>query len=102
MQSRLSARVRELKPSATLAVNAKAKSLKAQGYDIVNLSAGEPDFDTPDHIKRAAIKAIEEGFTRYTVVSGIPELREAICERLKEDYGLSYAPEEVVVSCGAK
>ncbi len=94
--------MRELKPSATLAVNAKAKSLKAQGYDIVNLSAGEPDFDTPDHIKRAAIKAIEEGFTRYTVVSGIPELREAICERLKEDYGLSYAPEEVVVSCGAK
>ncbi len=94
--------MRELKPSATLAVNAKAKSLKAQGYDIINLSAGEPDFDTPDHIKRAAIKAIEEGFTRYTVVSGIPELREAICHRLKEDYGLSYLPEEVVVSCGAK
>ncbi len=94
--------MRELKPSATLAVNAKAKSLKAQGYDIINLSAGEPDFDTPDHIKRAAIKAIEEGFTRYTVVSGIPELREAICHRLKVDYGLSYLPEEVVVSCGAK
>jgi len=83
-------------------VNAKAKTLKAQGYDIINLSAGEPDFDTPSHIKAAAIKAIEEGFTRYTVVSGIPELREAVCHRLKEDYGLSYSPDEVVVSCGAK
>ncbi len=83
-------------------MNAKAKTLKAQGYDIINLSAGEPDFDTPSHIKAAAIKAIEEGFTRYTVVSGIPELREAVCHRLKEDYGLSYSPDEVVVSCGAK
>jgi len=85
-----------------LAINAKAKELKAQGLDIVNLSAGEPDFDTPEHIKAAAIKAIQEGFTRYTPVAGIPELKEAVCARLKEDYGFSYAPDEVVVSCGAK
>ncbi|OAG27377.1 pyridoxal phosphate-dependent aminotransferase [Thermodesulfatator autotrophicus] len=102
MKEKLATRVKQLKPSATLAVNAKAKSLKAKGIDIINLSAGEPDFDTPDHIKTAAIKAIEEGFTRYTPVPGIPELREAIVSRLAEDYGLTYKPEEVVVSCGAK
>ncbi len=100
--SKLASRVRDLKPSATLAINAKAKSLKAQGIDLVNLSAGEPDFDTPSHIKEAAVKALEEGFTRYTPVPGIPELREAICLRVKKDYGLEYKPEEVVVTCGAK
>ncbi len=102
MTKRLASRVRELKPSATLAINAKAKALRAKGIDIVNLSAGEPDFDTPAHIKAAAIKALEEGFTRYTPVPGIPELREAICARIKEDYHLDYSPEEVVVTCGAK
>ncbi len=102
MTKRLASRVRELKPSATLAINAKAKALRAKGIDIVNLSAGEPDFDTPAHIKAAAIKALEEGFTRYTPVPGIPELREAICARIKEDYHLDYCPEEVVVTCGAK
>jgi aspartate aminotransferase len=102
MKKVLASRVRALKPSATLAVNAKAKALRAKGVDIVNLSAGEPDFDTPDHIKKAAIKAIEEGFTRYTVVTGMPELREAICAKIKDDYGLEYTPEEVVVTCGAK
>ncbi len=102
MTKRLASRVRELKPSATLAINAKAKALRAKGIDIVNLSAGEPDFDTPAHIKAAAIKALEEGFTRYTPVPGIPELREAICARVKKDYHLDYAPEEVVVTCGAK
>ncbi len=102
MTKRLASRVRELKPSATLAINAKAKALRAKGIDIVNLSAGEPDFDTPAHIKAAAIKALEEGFTRYTPVPGIPELREAICVRVKKDYHLDYAPEEVVVTCGAK
>ncbi len=102
MTKRLASRVRELKPSATLAINAKAKALRDKGIDIVNLSAGEPDFDTPAHIKAAAIKALEEGFTRYTPVPGIPELREAICARVKKDYHLDYAPEEVVVTCGAK
>ncbi len=100
--SKLASRVKDLKPSATLAINAKAKALKAQGIDLVNLSAGEPDFDTPEHIKEAAVKALEQGFTRYTPVPGIPELREAICARVKTDYGLEYKPEEVVVTCGAK
>ncbi|WP_022852732.1 pyridoxal phosphate-dependent aminotransferase [Thermodesulfatator atlanticus] len=102
MKEKLATRVKQLKPSATLAVNAKAKALKAKGIDIINLSAGEPDFDTPEHIKAAAIKAIEEGFTRYTPVAGIPELREAVVARLEKDYGLKYEPEQVVVSCGAK
>ncbi len=102
MKDYLSQRVKQLRPSATLAINAKAKELKAKGVDIINLSAGEPDFDTPQHIKAAAIKAIEEGFTRYTPVAGIAELKEAVCKRLKEDYGFSYLPDEVVVSCGAK
>ncbi len=102
MTKRLASRVKELKPSATLAINAKAKALKAKGIDIVNLSAGEPDFDTPEHIKEAAVEAIKDGFTRYTPVPGIPELREAICARIKQDYRLDYTPEEVVVTCGAK
>ncbi len=102
MKRKMADRVQQLKPSATLAINAKAKSLRAQGVDVVNLSAGEPDFDTPEHIKAAAIEAIKEGFTRYTPVAGIPELREAICAQIKRDYGLTYAPEETVVSCGAK
>ena len=102
MKEKLATRVRQLKPSATLAINAKAKALKAQGIDIINLSAGEPDFDTPTHIKEAAIKAIRNGFTRYTPVAGIPELREAVANQIQKDYGLTYTPEEVVVSCGAK
>ncbi len=102
MKEKLATRVRQLKPSATLAINAKAKALKAQGIDIINLSAGEPDFDTPTHIKEAAIKAIRDGFTRYTPVAGIPELREAVANQIQKDYGLTYTPEEVVVSCGAK
>ncbi len=102
MKKELAKRVKQLKPSATLAINAKAKSLKAQGIDIINLSAGEPDFDTPEHIKEAAIKAIKEGFTRYTPVAGIPELREAVAAQIEKDYGLTYSPEEVVISCGAK
>ncbi len=100
--SKLAHRVKDLKPSATLAINAKAKALRSKGVDIVNLSAGEPDFDTPGHIKEAAIKAIEQGFTRYTPVPGIPELREAVCTKIKEDYGLEYSIDEVVITCGAK
>ena len=98
----LAERVLNLKPSPTLAVDAKAKALKAQGEDIVNLSAGEPDFDTPDNIKEAAIKAIKDGFTKYTAVSGIVELREAISNKLKRDYKIEYALDEIVVSTGGK
>ncbi len=98
----LAQRVISLKPSPTLAVDAKAKALKAQGADIINLSAGEPDFDTPDHIKEAAIKAIKDGFTKYTPVAGIVELRQAIIDKLKRDYNTEYALDEVVVSTGGK
>jgi aspartate aminotransferase len=100
--SPLAERVRNLKPSPTLAVNTKAKTLKAQGVNIVNLSAGEPDFDTPEHIKEAAIKAIHDGFTKYTPVSGIPELKEAIAAKIRHDYKLAYRPEQIMVSTGGK
>lgn len=99
---KLSERVKALKPSATLAVDAKAKALKEQGINVINLSAGEPDFDTPEHIKEACIKALKEGFTKYTPSQGILSLRRAICEKIKEDYGLDYTPEEVIVTTGAK
>jgi len=99
---KLSERVRKLKPSATLAVNAKAKELKAKGVDIVNLSAGEPDFDTPSYIKEACKLALDEGYTKYVPTPGIPSLREAICFRLKEDYGFDFSVEEVLVTTGAK
>jgi aspartate aminotransferase len=98
----LARRIRQIPPSATLALNAKANQLKAQGVDVVNFGVGEPDFDTPENIKQAAIKAIQEGFTRYTPVGGIPELKEAIIKRFQEDIGLSYKPVEVMVSCGGK
>ena len=95
-------RIRQIPPSATLALNAKANQLKAQGVDIVNFGVGEPDFDTPENIRQAAIRAIREGFTRYTPVAGIPELKEAIIQRFAADSGLSYQPEEILVSCGGK
>jgi len=98
----LARRIRQIPPSATLALNAKANQLKAQGLDIVNFGVGEPDFDTPANIREAAIQAIREGFTRYTPVGGILELKEAICQKFHEDYGLSYRPSEVLVSCGGK
>lgn len=98
----LARRIRQIPPSATLALNAKANQLKAQGVDVVNFGVGEPDFDTPEHIKRAAIKAIQEGFTRYTPVGGIPELKEAIIKRFQQDTGLTYKPAEIMVSCGGK
>ena len=98
----LAERVRNLKPSPTLAIDTKAKTLKAQGVDIVNLSAGEPDFDTPEHIKEAAIKAIKDGFTKYTPVGGIPELKEAIAAKFEQDYKLIYRPEQIMVSTGGK
>ncbi|HCJ11003.1 MAG TPA: aspartate aminotransferase, partial [Clostridiales bacterium] len=99
---RLSSRARGIVPSATLAVNARAKALAAQGREIINLSVGEPDFPTPEAASAAGIAAVEEGFTKYTPVPGIPALREAVCEKLRRDNGLDYSPEQIVVSTGAK
>ncbi|BCO08044.1 aminotransferase [Desulfolithobacter dissulfuricans] len=98
----LADRVLQIPPSPTLAVNAKAKALKAAGADILNFSVGEPDFDTPAHVCEAGKKAIDEGHTRYTAVPGIPELREAICHRFREDHGWDYTIDEIQVSCGGK
>jgi aspartate aminotransferase len=99
---KLARRLNGITPSPTLALNARAKALAAAGEDVVGFAAGEPDFDTPEHIKRAAVQALEEGFTKYTATAGTPELRAAICEKLKADNGLSYAPDQVVVGHGAK
>lgn len=99
---RLSDRVQRIKPSPTLAITAKAKALKAAGKDIIELGAGEPDFDTPEHIKEAAIKAIRDGFTKYTAVDGTPGLKQAIITKFERDNGLHYTPEQVLVSCGGK
>jgi aspartate aminotransferase len=98
----LARRIRQIPPSATLALNAKANQLKAQGVDVVNFGVGEPDFETPDNIREAAIRAIQEGFTRYTPVGGIIELKEAIIKTFHDSYGLSYTPAEIMVSCGGK
>ncbi len=98
----LAERVQQIKPSPTLAVNAKAKAMKAAGADILNFSVGEPDFDTPVHVRNAGKSAIDEGFTRYTAVPGIPELREAIAGRFAEDRGWHYTPEQIQVACGGK
>ena len=95
-------RLSAIKPSPTLAVTAKAQTLKAEGKDIVSLGAGEPDFDTPAHIKSAAITAIEAGQTRYTAVDGTVELKQAIINKLERDNSLTYKMDEVLVSCGAK
>ncbi|MGB8146272.1 MAG: pyridoxal phosphate-dependent aminotransferase [Chromatiaceae bacterium] len=102
MSSKLSARVQSVKPSATLAITARAKALRAAGKDVVGLGAGEPDFDTPDHIKEAAIKAIHDGFTKYTPVEGTLELRRAIVDKFKRENGFDYQVEEILVSCGGK
>ncbi|MBW1916494.1 MAG: pyridoxal phosphate-dependent aminotransferase [Deltaproteobacteria bacterium] len=98
----LAKRIGQIKPSPTLAIDTKCKALAAQGVDIVNFGIGEPDFDTPDNICRAAIQAIQEGFTRYTAVGGIPALKEAIIHKFKKDNNLDYRAEEIVVSCGGK
>jgi len=99
---KLSTRVQAIKPSPTLAVTALAASLKAQGKDIIGLGAGEPDFDTPQHIKDAAIAAINKGLTKYTAVDGTPSLKAAIIAKFKRDNGLDYGPKQVIVSCGGK
>jgi aspartate aminotransferase len=98
----LADRLKTLAPSPTLAMQAKAKAMRAQGIDVISFGAGEPDFDTPRRIKDAAIRAIEQGQTKYTEVGGVPELRAAVCQKFKRDNGLDYAPDEVTVSCGAK
>jgi aspartate aminotransferase len=98
----LAQRTTRIKPSPTLAVTAKAGELKAQGKDVLSLGAGEPDFDTPQHIKDAAIAAINRGFTKYTPVGGTPSLKKAIIDKMKRDNGLDYKPNQVVVSVGGK
>jgi aspartate aminotransferase len=98
----LSTRVQAIKPSPTLAVTARAAKLKAEGKDIIGLGAGEPDFDTPQHIKDAAIEAINKGFTKYTAVGGTPSLKSAIIAKFKRDNGLDYTAKQILVSCGGK
>ena len=102
MNTHLSDRVNNMTLSATLAMAAKARELKAQGKDIISLSLGEPDFAVPDFVKKAAIEAIEQGYNKYSPVDGYLELKEAICEKFKKDNGLTYTPSQVIVSTGAK
>lgn len=102
MSITLSARSERIEPSPTLVISAKAAALKRQGIDVVSLGAGEPDFDTPEFIKEAAIQAMKQGFTKYTAVDGIPELKQAIVDKFKKDNGLDYKPSQVLVSCGGK
>jgi aspartate aminotransferase len=98
----LSKRAKGLKPSPTLAINAKAKAMQAQGIRVISFGAGEPDFDTPENIKSAAVKAIEGGFTKYTPVGGIDELKDAIIQKFQRDNGLTYKRAQILVSCGGK
>src|SRR6266478_6631941 len=102
MNYKISHRAASLSPSLTLAVDSKAKQMKAEGIDVVGFGAGEPDFDTPQHIKDACAKALADGFTKYTPSSGIPELRQAIADKFKRENGLSYKPSQIIVSCGGK
>jgi len=99
---KLSKLAQKLKPSATVTITAKAKALKAQGIDVIGFGAGEPDFDTPNNIKKSAISAINSGFTKYTAPGGIDKIKEAIIERIKKDYDIEYEKPEIIVSCGAK
>lgn len=98
----LSDRARKIKPSPTLAIDSKAKSMKASGIDVISFGVGEPDFDTPENIKEAAVKAMKDGFTKYTAVGGIDPLKDAIAAKLVKDNGIEYKRDEIVVSCGAK
>ncbi|MEP6777525.1 MAG: pyridoxal phosphate-dependent aminotransferase [Chthoniobacterales bacterium] len=98
----ISSRAAHLTPSLTLSIDSKAKAMKSEGIDVCGFGAGEPDFDTPDHIKQAAIQALEAGFTKYTPSAGLPELRQAISEKFQADNGLTYKPSQIVVSSGAK
>ena len=98
----LSDRINLLAESETLAMTRRSRELRAQGFDVINLSIGEPDFNTPDHVKEAAKEAIDQNYSHYTPVPGYPELRQAIANKLKRDNGLDYATEQIVVSTGAK
>ena len=98
----LSSRVQQIKPSATIAISTRANELKAQGKDVIGLGAGEPDFDTPETIKQAAIQAINEGATRYTAVDGTPSLKQAIIDKFLRDNQLHYEAPQILVSSGAK
>jgi aspartate aminotransferase len=100
--SRIAARVQRIKPSPSSAAQDRANELRRAGRDIVNLVVGEPDFDTPAHIRRAACEAIERGDTRYTMSAGTPALRQAICDKLRRENGLDYPPSDIIVTCGAK
>jgi aspartate aminotransferase len=99
---KLSERAKAIRPSLTFAVEAKAREMRAKGIDVIGFGAGEPDFDTPEHIRKAGIDAINSGFTRYTPTAGIPELKEAIVAKFQRENGLDYKPSQVIVSCGAK
>ena len=98
----LAQRVAQIAPSPTLAINAKAKQLKAQGVDVLNFSVGEPDFPSPPHVCAAGKQAIDQGHTRYTPSNGIPELRQAVCDRYRQRHGWDYDPEQIEISCGGK
>jgi len=102
MNYKISRRSASLSPSLTLAIDSKAKQMKAEGLDVIGFGAGEPDFDTPQHIKDAAIKALNDGFTKYTPASGILELRQAIADKFQRENGLKYKPSQIIVSCGGK
>src|SRR5262245_26965330 len=102
MNYKVSCRASLLSPSLTLAIDSKAKQMKADGQDVVGFGSGEPDFDTPQHIKDAAAKALAAGFTKYTPAAGIPELRQAIADKHRRENGLSYKPSQIIVSCGGK
>ena len=102
MSIQLSKRVQSIKPSPTLAVTARANAMRAAGKDIVGLGAGEPDFDTPEHIKQAAIKSLNDGFTKYTAVDGTPGLKKAIVTKFKQENGFDYTPKQILVSSGGK
>src|SRR4030042_4641852 len=99
---KLSQRAQMIKPSPSLTITAKAKAMSAQGIDVISFGAGEPDFDTPQRIKDAAIAALQEGFTKYTPASGIDELKEAICTKLQRENKVRYQKEQILVSCGGK
>lgn len=98
----LSKRASKISPSITLEITAKAKQMKQEGIDVIGFGAGEPDFDTPDYIKEEAKKSLDAGFTKYTPASGIPELKDAVCKKLKRDNNLDYTQQEIIISCGAK
>ncbi|MEY2467222.1 MAG: aspartate aminotransferase [Verrucomicrobiota bacterium] len=102
MKYKISQRAASLSPSLTLTIDSKAKQMKAEGQDVVGFGAGEPDFDTPQHIKDACSKALADGFTKYTPAAGIPELRQAIADKFKRENGLTYKPSQIIVSCGGK